>query len=77
MANVNDCWASAPWTVCALRAKPTLGMGALLIGAGMGAVIAMLYAPQSGSKSRRQLKGKAEELRKEWGGRAEELINSR
>jgi ferritin-like metal-binding protein YciE len=52
-----------------------LGMGALLIGAGMGAVIAMLYAPQSGSKSRSQLKGKAEELGKEWGGRAQELIN--
>jgi ferritin-like metal-binding protein YciE len=52
-----------------------LGMGALLIGVGIGAVIAMLSAPESWSKSRRQLKGKAEELRKEWGGAAEELIN--
>jgi ferritin-like metal-binding protein YciE len=44
-----------------------LGMGALLIGVGIGAAITMLYAPESWLKTTRKLKGTTEKVRKQWG----------
>ena len=38
----------------------------LLAGAAIGGVIALLFAPQSGKETREQLKGKFEELEKEF-----------
>ena len=38
------------------------GMGKFILGAGIGAGLALLFAPQEGSKTRKELKDKLAEL---------------
>lgn len=54
----------------------TLGLMLLIVGLGIGAVTALLYAPESGQKTRRKLRRRYEDAREtvgEWGEHAGEL----
>jgi ferritin-like metal-binding protein YciE len=52
------------------KEPPGLGIGALLAGCLIGAVVALLYAPKSGEKIRKDLRDTGDE----WRGAAEDLI---
>lgn len=49
------------------------GLGSLLLGFALGAGVALLFAPQSGEETRRELRNRGRQLRATAGEKAEEL----
>jgi gas vesicle protein len=54
----------------AQRERIALAVAAMIVGVGLGAVLALIFAPQSGDKTRRQL----EEQAREWANQGEDAV---